>query len=171
MHTRMAVMGPSRKTKPGSTDNRDRVLAHNRRVRYNYHVLETVEAGLQLHGTEVKAVRAGNVQLKDSFVEFRNGEAFLANTHISPYSHGNRQNHEPERPRKLLLHRREIDRLYGRTQMRGLTVVPLRVLLSRGWIKVELALVQGKKAHDKRQAEREKELDREVRDAVNERRW
>jgi SsrA-binding protein len=148
-----------------------RVLAQNRRVRHEYHVLETVEAGLALVGTEVKAAREGKVQLKDSYVEFRDGEAYLVRAHISPYSHGNIQNHEAERPRKLLLQRREIDRLYGRTQLRGLTVVPLRLLLRHGWIKVEIALVQGKKVYDKRRAEKERELDKEAREVVRQRRW
>lgn len=159
------------KHKRGGADAGDRVLAVNRRARYEYDVIETVEAGLKLLGTEVKAAREGNIQLKDSYVEFRGGEAFLTNVHISPYDHGNRQNHEPERQRKLLLHRRELDRLSGRTQLRGLTVVPLSVSLKGGWIKVELALVRGKKAHDKRQAERLKELDREAREAIGRLEW
>jgi SsrA-binding protein len=139
-----------------------RVLAHNRRAHHDYHILETLEAGLQLAGTEVKSAREGKVQLKDSFVEIRDGEAWLVHAHIGPYSHGNRQNHEPERARKLLLKRREIERLGGKVQTRGLTVVPLRVLLRGSWIKVEVALVQGKKLHDKRESERVRELDREM---------
>lgn len=159
------------KKKKGLQSSADRLLAKNRRARHDYLVLESLEAGLALLGTEVKAVRDGKIQLKDSFVEFRDGEAYLTNAHIGPYSHGNRQNHEPERPRKLLLRRREIDRLYGRTRLRGLTVVPLSVHLRGGWIKVEIALVQGKKVYDKRQAERTKELDREARETVSQRRW
>jgi SsrA-binding protein len=116
-----------------------RPLASNRKARHDYHVLETVEAGLALHGTEVKSARQGRVQLKDSYVEFRAGEAFLVGAHISAYSHGNRENHEPERPRKLLLKRREIDKLAGRTVAKGLTVVPLSVYLRGDRIKVELA--------------------------------
>jgi SsrA-binding protein len=142
-----------------------KVLAQNRRARHDYHVLETVEAGIALAGTEVKSARDGKVTLKDSFVELRDGQAFLQRAHIGPYSHGNRQNHEPERPRKLLLRRREIDRLAGKMQGRGLTIVPLRVLLRGSWIKVEIALVQGKKLYDKRESERVRELDREMEQA------
>ena len=145
---------------------RSQVLAQNRRARHDYHILETLEAGLQLAGTEVKSARVGKVQLKDSFVEIRDGEAWLVRAHIGPYSHGNRQNHEPERARKLLLRRREIERLGGKIQTRGLTVVPLRVLLRGSWIKVEIALVQGKKLHDKRESERIRELDREMSQAL-----
>lgn len=143
-----------------------RLLGSNRRAQHDYHILESVEAGIQLKGTEVKAVRTGKVQLKDSFVEFRGGEAFLVGAHISPYSHGNRENHLPERPRRLLLQRRQIDRLFGRTLLKGHTVVPLAVYLKGNWIKVEIALAQGKKLYDKREAERRKELDREAADAV-----
>ena len=139
-----------------------RVLAQNRRAHHDFHILETLEAGLMLAGTEVKSARDGKVQLKDSFVEIRDGEAWLVRAHIGPYTHGNRQNHEPERARKLLLKRREIEKLFGRVQMKGLTVVPLRVLARGSWIKVEIALVQGKKLHDKRERERERELDREM---------
>lgn len=142
-----------------------RVLAQNRRAHHDYHILETLEAGLQLAGTEVKSARDGKVQLKDSFVDLRDGEAWLVRAHIGPYTHGNRQNHEPERARKLLLKRREIGRLAGKVQMKGLTVVPLRVLARGSWIKVEIALVQGKKLHDKRERERERELDREMEQA------
>lgn len=146
-------------------------LASNRRARHDYHVLETFEAGLQLTGTEVKAARSGKVQLKDSFIEFRNGQAWLVGAHISPYSHGNRENHPPERDRKLLLQRRQIERLFGRTQLKGLTVVPLSVYLKGNWVKVEIALVQGKKLYDKREAVKERELDREAEAAIKGGRW
>src|SRR6185503_17664351 len=106
-----------------------RVLASNRRALHDYHIVETEEAGIALSGTEVKAARTGKVQLKDSFVEFRNGQAWLVGAHISPYSHGNRENHPPERPRRLLMSRRELDKLYGRTQLQGLTVIPLSFYL------------------------------------------
>ena len=143
-----------------------RKLARNRRAFHEYHIHERLEAGIALTGTEVKAARAGKVQLKDGFVEFRDGEAYLTAVHISPYSHGNRENHEPERPRKLLLKKREIERLFGRTQAKGYTVVPLKIYLKGNHVKVEIALAQGKKLYDKRQAERERELDREAREAM-----
>ena len=148
-----------------------RPLASNRRARHDYHVLETVEAGIQLAGTEVKSAREGRVQLKDSYVDFKDGQAFLVGVHISPYSHGNRENKEPERVRKLLLKKREVDRLFGRTQLKGLTVVPLSLYLKGNWIKVEIALVQGKKLFDKRETEKARELDREVEAVVKSGRW
>jgi SsrA-binding protein len=143
-----------------------RPLASNRRARHDYHVLETLEAGIELWGTEVKSAREGRVQLKDSFVEFKGGEAFLQGVHISPYTHGNRENHLPERPRKLLLKRRELDKLAEKTVTKGLTVVPLEVYLKGSKIKVEIALVQGKKLYDKRETEKKKEQDREAREAM-----
>ena len=148
-----------------------RPLASNKRALHDYHVLETFEAGIRLKGTEVKSVREGRVQLKDSYVEFRDHQAWLVGTHISPYSHGNRENHDPEQQRKLLLRKREIDRLFGRTQLKGLTVVPLSVYLKGNWVKVEIALVQGKKLYDKRESEKERELDREMEAAVKGGKW
>lgn len=145
-----------------------RELASNRRARHDYEILETFEAGLQLSGTEVKAARNGKVQLKDSFVEVRTGQAWLVGAHISPYSHGNRENHPPERDRRLLLRKRQIDRLFGRTQIKGQTVIPLSVYLKGNWIKVEIALAHGKKLYDKRATIKERELDREAAVAVKE---
>jgi SsrA-binding protein len=147
-------------------DSTPRPLASNRRAHHDYHLLESMEAGIQLQGTEVKAIRSGKVQLKDSFVEIRDGQAFLVGAHISPYSHGNRENHLPDRPRRLLLKRRQIERLFGRSMLKGHTVVPLAIYLKGNWIKVEIALAQGKKLYDKREAERKKELDREAAEAV-----
>ncbi|MCB1032507.1 MAG: SsrA-binding protein SmpB [Acidobacteria bacterium] len=143
-------------------DSSQRVLATNRRARHEYHILESFEAGIALSGTEVKAARTGKVQLKDSFVEFREGEAWLIGAHISPYSHGNRENHLPDRERKLLLSRREIDKLAGRVVAKGLSVVPLQVYLRGSRVKVEIALVEGKKLYDKREAKKIRELDREA---------
>lgn len=143
-----------------------RQLASNRRAFHEYHIHERLEAGLALTGTEVKAARAGKVQLKDGFVEFTGDEAFLMSIHISHYSHGNRENHEPERPRKLLLKRREISRFFGKSQGKGYTVVPLKLYLKGNLIKVEIGLAQGKKLYDKRQAARERDLDREAQEAM-----
>ena len=143
-----------------------RILSKNRRAFHEYHVHDRYEAGIALTGTEVKACRSGKIQLRDAFVEFRDGEAFLRQAHISHYTHGNRENHEPERPRKLLLHRRQIERLAGQSQAKGHSVVPLSMYLDGNRIKVEIALVQGKKLYDKRQAAKERELDREAREAV-----
>ena len=145
-----------------------RQIASNRKARHEYHIHEQFEAGIALTGTEVKGARSGKVQLKEGFVEFKNDEAFLSGVHISPYSHGNRENHLPDRPRKLLLKRREIERLFGRSQNKGFTVVPLSMYLKGNRIKVEIGLAQGKKLYDKRQAARERELDREARQAMKE---
>ncbi len=151
----------SRKKKPSG-----RLLAANRRARHDYQLLERFEAGIALTGTEVKAAREGRVQLKDSYVEIRDGEAYLQGAHISPYRHGNRENHDPERPRKLLLTRREIDRIFGRTTIQGQTCVALSVYLKGNLIKLEIALARGKKLYDKREQERARALDREAREAL-----
>lgn len=143
-----------------------RQLAQNRKARHDYNIHETFEAGIVLTGTEVKAARSGKVQLKDSFIQFKASEAYLVGAHISAYSHGNRENHPAERPRKLLLKKRQIERLEGKTQVKGYSVVPLKLYLVGNLIKVEIALVSGKKLYDKRQAEKERELDREAREAI-----
>lgn len=143
-----------------------RPIANNRKAFHEYHVHDRFEAGIALTGTEVKACRSGKVQLRDGYVEFIDGQAFLRQIHISHYSHGNRENHEPERARKLLLKRREIDRLATRAQAKGHTVVPLSMYLKGNRVKVEVALVQGKKLYDKRQAAKERELDKEARNAM-----
>jgi SsrA-binding protein len=150
--------------RPGKDERR--ILASNRRARHDYDILETFEAGVELTGTEVKSARAGKVQLKDSYVEVRGGQAWLVGVHISPYSHGTHTNHDPERDRRLLLHRREIDRLMGRTQIQGQTAVPLAVYLRDNWIKVEVALAKGRRLHDKRQAAKERIADREAEEAI-----
>ena len=147
-----------------------RALAGNRRALHDYFVLEKHEAGIALLGTEVKAARTGKIQLQDAWVDFRGNEAFLVGAHISPYSHGNRENHLPDRERKLLLSRREIEKLAGRVTAKGLSVVPLQVYLRGSLVKVEIALVQGKQLHDKRQSIREREIDRETQAAMSERR-
>jgi len=128
----------------------EKTIATNRKARHEYHILETLEAGLVLTGTEVKSLRQGRANLKDSYATVRDGEVFLLNTHISPYDHGNINNHDPLRERKLLLHRREIRKLIGKVQEKGLTLIPLRLYFKRGKAKVELALAKGKKIYDKR---------------------
>ena len=147
-------------------DAGDKVLATNRKAFFNYEVLERAEAGIALVGTEVKAIRDGGLSFSDSWVEFRGGELLLVGCRIAPYSHGNRMNHVPDRARKLLLHRREIRKLGGRATERGLTLVPLRVYLKNGRVKLEIGLARGKHAHDKRDALRKKEEDRETRRAL-----
>jgi len=142
------------------------ILSDNRHAAHNYHLLDRFEAGLVLTGTEVKAARAGKVQLKDAYGEIDKGEAWLVNAHISPYTHGNIYNHDPLRRRKLLLHRQEIQKLIGKTRERGLTLVPTRIYLKKGRIKCELALAKGKKLYDKREAERQREQRDEARSAL-----
>lgn len=143
-----------------------KILSANRRAAHNYMLLERFEAGLVLTGTEVKAARDGKVQLMDSYAEVVGNEAWLVNAHFSPYSHGNRENHEPLRRRKLLLHRKEIDKLLGKTREKGLALVPTKVYLKDGRIKCELALARGKKLHDKREAERTRTQEAEARSAM-----
>lgn len=140
----------------------EKLIASNKKAFHDYFVLDKVEAGLALTGTEVKSLRDGNANLKDSYVIFKNGEAFLFGAHISPYSHGNLENHDPERTRKLLLHRREIDRLTTQVTEKGLSVVPLRLYFKYGRVKAEIAVVRGKKLYDKRETEKTKEADREA---------
>jgi SsrA-binding protein len=147
----------------------EKVVATNREAYHNYHILETHECGIALTGTEVKSIREGRCNLKDSYGLIRRGEAWLLNVHISPYSHGNRENHEPKRERKLLLHRREIDKLASKAQEKGLTLVPTRMYFKDGRVKVELAVAKGKKLYDKRETERRREADREARAMMKER--
>ena len=148
----------------------EKVFNSNRQASHLYHLLERFEAGLVLTGTETKSIRAGQVNLKDSFATIRNGEAWLFNCHISPYEYGNRQNHEPLRNRKLLLHRQEIRRLTGKVEEKGLTLVPTKIYLKKGRIKCEIALAKGKKLYDKRETERRKDADREAQKAMKQRR-
>lgn len=143
-----------------------RPIAENRRARHDYEILEKIEAGIALKGTEVKSIRGGKVQLKDSYVEVRDGDAYLIGAHVSPYSHGNIQNHDPERPRRLLLRRKEIDRIFGKTTIQGLTCVPLSIYLSGNLVKVEIAIARGKKLYDKRQAEKKKQMAAEAQEAI-----
>ena len=148
---------------------KDRVIATNREAYHNYFILETFEAGIQLTGTEVKSVRAGKVTLKDGYVRVADGEAWLLNVHISPYTHGNRQNHEPDRDRRLLLHKREIERLFSKIREKGLTLVPTRFYFKGNLVKCEIGLARGKKLYDKRETEARRDQDREARAALKDR--
>ncbi len=141
-------------------------LGVNRQAGYNYHLLDRFEAGVVLTGTEVKSARGGRVNLRDSYAAVKDGEVWLLNCHISPYSHGNLQNHEPLRDRKLLLHREEIRKLIGKVRERGFTLVPLRLYLKKGRIKIEIALAKGKREYDKRETIRRREAEREARQAI-----
>jgi SsrA-binding protein len=144
-------------------------VAVNRQAFHNYEILERLEAGIVLTGTEIKSARDGHVNLKDAYGLVKSGEVWLLNCHISPYSHGNYANHDPLRTRKLLLNRSEIRKLIGRTTEKGLTLVPLRLYLKNGRLKCELALAKGRKLHDKREVSRMKTLDKEARQAVSQR--
>src|ERR1700694_1742798 len=146
----------------------ERTLASNRQAFHDYHILETVEAGLALQGTEVKSIRSGNVNLRDSYARVDKGEIWLWNAHIAVWEQGNRWNHEPRRPRKLLLHTREIGRLAAKATMGGNTLVPLRLYDKGGKVKVELALAKGKRQYDKRDAIAERDSKREIERAVKE---
>ena len=139
-----------------------KIIVDNRRARHDYHILETLEAGIALTGTEVKSLRAGRVNLKDSYGFVKDGEMFLEGVHISPYEHGNRNNVEPERRRKLLLHKRQISKLYGQVKQEGLTLIPLKLYFVKGKVKVDLALCKGKKLYDKRDAAASRDAKREM---------
>jgi len=147
----------------------EKVLAANRAAFHNYHILDKYEAGIALTGTEVKSVLAGRVQLKEGYVAVREGEVWLFNAHISPYSHGNRENHDPLRTRKLLLHRREIEQLDQAAVKQGMTLVATRVYLKNRRIKVEVAVARGKKLYDKRETELRRTVERETRAQLKER--
>ncbi len=147
----------------------EKALAANRAAFYNYHISDKYEAGVALLGTEVKSVLDGRVQLKEAYVSVRDGEAWLFNAHISPYSHGNRENHDPLRTRKLLLHRREIDKLDEAAAKDGMTLVPTRVYFKNGRIKLEVGVARGKKMYDKRETELRRTVERETRAQLKER--
>jgi SsrA-binding protein len=144
----------------------DKIVAQNRAASYNYHILEKMEAGLILHGTEVKALREGKANIRDAFVDFKPSGPYLVNAHIAQYLPGGPWNHEPLGDRKLLLHKREIHKWSGRTEAKGLTVIPLRIYFREGIAKVEIALAQGKKSWDRRQDEKTKEARREAEQAM-----
>ena len=143
-----------------------KIVSQNRKAYYDYHIEDTVEAGIALLGTEVKSLREGRANLKDGYVIIKGGEAYLLNCHISPYSHGNITNHEPLRTRKLLLHRKEIDRLRGKIEAKGYTLIPLKLYFKDSFAKVEIGLARGKKIFEKRDTIKEKEARREIEKAT-----
>ena len=144
-------------------------LARNRQASYNYHLTDKWECGIQLQGSEVKSLRNGGVQLKDAYATLTEGEVWLHNMHIAPYQHAAREGHEPERPRKLLMHKREIERLIGKIQQKGLTLIPTRIYFKGPYAKVEIALARGKDMHDKRRDLKAKDQKREIERALRER--
>jgi len=146
-----------------------RLLASNRKARHTYHLLEKETAGIELLGTEVKAIRAGKINIKEGYVAFAGGEAFLVGCHIGAYDSAGYAGHDPLRRRRLLLHKRDIERLASKVKEQGLTVVPLAVFVEGNWIKVEIALARGKQLHDKRETLRSRTLDREAEQALKER--
>ena len=146
-----------------------KIACENRKARHDYFIHEAYEAGLELHGTEVKSLRAGKANLKDSYAVIKNGEVFVENMHISPYEKGNIFNHDPLRPRKLLMHKAEILKLLGKTKEKGFTLVPLKIYFKQGRAKLELALASGKHNYDKRQSLQAKAAKREVERALKER--
>lgn len=155
--------------KPGEEKKPERrVVAQNRKARHEYHILETWEAGIALQGTEVKSLRDGRANLTDAFARVDGGEVWLYNVHISPYEQGNRFNHDPLRPRKLLLHRNQIRKMIGQVETTGLTLIPLDIHFTGGLAKVNLALVRGKKLHDKREDVRRRDAEREMQRAFKE---
>lgn len=143
-------------------------IVNNRQAFHEYHILERYEAGAALLGTEVKSIMAGRIQLKDSYVQVKDGEVWLLNAHISPYSHGNKQNHEPLRTRKLLLHKKEIEKLERDTTVKGLTLVVTAIYWKNGRIKFEIGVAKGKKLYDKRETEMRKTIDKETRQQLKE---
>jgi SsrA-binding protein len=148
------------------TPHGEKVVATNRKALHEFFILDTYEAGIALTGTEVKSLREGRINLGDSYVRMKRGSALLVQAHISPYSHGNRENHDPLRDRQLLLHQQEIRRLIVKVQERGLTIVPLRVYFKSGRAKVEIAVAKGKKLYDKRESKKQETVNREIKSAM-----
>jgi SsrA-binding protein len=147
----------------GSEGTGFKIVTENRKAFHDYFVMERFETGMVLTGTEIKSAREGKVQLRDSYADIVSGEAWLFNAHFSPYSHGNIWNHEPTKKRKLLMHKREINKLTGKVKEKGLTLIPLKMYLKNGWLKCELGLCKGKKFHDKREAEQTRDIEMEAR--------
>ena len=150
-------------------DDKDSLIADNRKAYFDYHILDTFEAGIALLGTEVKGIREGQANLRDAYARLEGGEVWLFNVHINPYSHRGYVDHDPKRKRRLLLHKHEIRKLIGKTVEKGLTLVPTRLYFKNGKVKVAIALAKGKQAHDKRETLKKRETDRETRAAVKER--
>lgn len=144
---------PSKPATPSSKSDKPsfKLISDNRRARHEYEILDTIECGLQLQGTEVKSMRTGQCTLQDAFARIEDGEVWLYNCYIAPYDHGNRFNHEPRRKRRMLLHSREILRIHQKIKEKGLTLIPLKIFFKRNWVKVDLALARGKQLHDKRE--------------------
>lgn len=170
----MAKKGKTHVTAPAEKPKADKpkepvfkTVADNRRARFEYEIIDSMECGIELAGTEVKSMRQGKCNLQDAFARIEDGQVWLYNCHISPYDHGNRFNHEPMRKRRLLMHTREIEKLRGKVQEKGLTLVPLKIYFKRNWVKVNLALVRGKQLYDKRQTiakrDSQRQLERVVR--------
>ncbi len=154
--------GKGKEAGKGKGEGGIKIVASNRKARHEYHILQTWEAGMALVGTEVKALRTGKASMGDAYAELRNGEAWLVKLHIGPYDQGNRENHTPFRRRKLLLTRRELRKIRPRVEEQGLTLVPLKIYFTHGLAKVEIALVRGKKLHDKREAKAKQDVDRRI---------
>jgi SsrA-binding protein len=164
--THLTKSNPEKKPRRDPTAAGQRDAAVNRIAAHHYFLLEKFEAGIQLTGTEVKSIRGGRANLRDAYALVKDGELWLLNTHISPYQHGSYSNHEALRTRKLLMHRDEIRKLIGKTQQKGLTLIPTRIYFKNGRVKVEIALAKGKQLWDKREAERRRTADREAREAI-----
>lgn len=147
----------------------EKLICNNKKAFHEYFIEEKIEAGMVLQGTEVKSLRNGKANLNDAFAQVKNGEAFLNNLHISPYDFGNRENHDPDRMRKLLLHKKEITRLFGKIREQGYTLVPLRLYFKDGKVKTELGLAKGKKLYDKREDMKKKDMKRDVAQAMKDR--
>jgi len=148
-------------------ENGRKVVARNRKARHEYDILDTLEAGMELRGPEVKSLRAGQVAFQDAFARVERGQVWLYSLHVSPYEQANRANVDPLRPRRLLLHKQEIRKLVGQVEEKGLTLIPLEIYFSRGFAKVTLAVARGRKLHDKREAVKQRDQDREARRAVD----
>ena len=153
----------NKKNKPDKSKSQS-ITIENRKARFDYHIEDSITCGIALTGTEIKSIRSGKAQLKDSFAKIEKGEVWLYNCHISPYQFGNRFNHTPLRKRKLLLHAKEILKLYGKIKEKNLVLVPLKIFFSRNWAKLELGLGKGKKVYDKREAIKKKELQRSIKE-------